>query len=1169
LADSFVHLHVHTEYSMLDGAARVDDLVSEAVRMGMPGIGITDHGYMYGAPVLHLSATKAGIRPIIGCELYVATRTRFDKNARERDGNHHMTAWAVNETGYRNLMKLVSAASLEGYYYRPRVDKDLLAQHSEGIVATSGCLAGEANQQLLQGDEESALKTIGGYQEIFGRENFFVELMHHGLAEQDQVFKGLVELAKRSNAPLVGTNDLHYTRKEDAEAHDALLCIQTGSTISEPGRFRFDAQEFYLKSPEQMRELFRELPEACDNTLLIAERAQVDLEYGVHRLPRFETPDGSDVDTFLRTETLRGAHERYGENLPAEVAERIDYELGVIIDMGFAAYFLIVADLIRFARQNEVRVGPGRGSAAGSVVSYCLGIVDLDPLKYGLIFERFLNPGRKEMPDIDMDFDDRGRGKVIEYAAQRYGEDHVAQIVTFSTIKGKQAIRDAARVLGKPYSLGDQLAKMYPASFRGKDAPLAACFEEDHEWPEPGRNLAYGQATELRDADRSDPEANEVLRIARGLEGLRRQAGVHAAGVVISDVPITEVVPVWRNEAMGGNVVTQYEMGAVAALGLLKMDFLGLRNLTVVIDALAHLREKGIDLDIDAIPLDDAKTFELLGSGETVGVFQLSQDGMRELVRKLRPDTFEDVIALVALYRPGPMDAGMHNNYVERKHGRQKVTYPHPDLEPILRETYGIIVYQEQVIRIATDIAGFSAPEADAFRKAVGKKNDEVMQIQRKRFVDGCVGKGYTQELAIELWQLVEFFAGYGFNKSHSACYGLVAYQTAYLKAHHPVEYMAALLASFKNSNDNTITYLAECRRLGIRLEPPDVNSSGIDFTPTDEGTIRYGLAAVKGLGTSVAERIMDARKQKGAFTSFSDFCAKVDAICLNKKVLESLAKSGAFDSLGIPRTALLEIDLEKGTLILGHRAQQIANASLERARAEEAGQFSLFGAAETSTIDVVDLTDEGIHIEPLLLLRGEKELLGAYVSDHPLMQVEAALRASSENSIAGLANLPPETKVTIAGLVSRLQRRYTKKNQAMASFTLEDLDANVDVVVFPATYAQIEAGLHDDAIVVVRGRTDERGEKPQVVAMEVKPLDTSGKVEPLVLTVPSEVVTPNFVARLKGILERYGGVTPVHIAMRSGNGVKTLRLQKSFSVERSGELYAELKTLLGREALA
>lgn len=1167
---SFVHLHTHTEYSMLDGASRVKDLFETAARMGMPALGITDHGVMYGAVDFYKAGQASGVKPILGCELYVATRGRADKNAKERDGNHHMTALATSDEGYRNLVRLVSMAHLEGYYYRPRVDRELLSRYAKGLITTTGCLAGEVGQLLLQGQVEQATKVVGEYQDIFGKENFFVELQDHGIEDQRTTFPHLIEIAKKTGAPLLATNDLHYVRREDAPVHDVLLCIQTGATINEPGRFKFDGEEFYAKSPEEMRALFSDYPEACDNTLLIAERCETRFEFGVNRLPRFETPTEEDTDTYLERLTWEGAERRYGQ-ITEEIRTRVNYELGVIRDSGFMEYFLIVADLIAFARRSGVRVGPGRGSAAGSVVSYCLGIVDVDPLRWGLIFERFLNPGRKEMPDIDMDFDDRRRGDVIRYAVEKYGEDRVAQIVTFGTIKGKQAIRDSARVLGYPYVVGDRLARMYPPSILGKDAPLIACFDPKFEWPEGNnhKNDAYPNATDLRAAYETDADSKKVLDIARGLEGLRRQAGVHAAGVVISDVPLIERLPVWRNEAVGG-IVTQFEMKAVADLGLLKMDFLGLKNLTVIEDALTNLRRVGIDLDIDNVPLDDPKTFELLRAGDTVGVFQLAEPGMRELVRRLEPDTFEDVMALVALYRPGPLGAKMHIEYAERKHKRRPVTYPHPDLEPVLRETYGIMLYQEQVIRIATDIAGFSTGEADGFRRAIGKKVHEVMQAQQQMFVDGCLARGYDKKLADELWKLIDHFSGYGFNKSHSCCYGLVAFQTAYLKAHHPHEYMAALLTSFKDKVDRAATYLAECRTMKITVEPPDINISDIDYTPTPEGTIRFGLSAVRNIGENVVTRIIAARTEKGAFTSFIDYCSKVDPICLNRKVIESLAKAGAFDSLKVSRSDLLQLDVEKG-VVLADAAARIADAATSRARAEEQGQFSLFGSEPGQAVDLDAELPVGREISQAILLVAEKEMLGVYVSDHPLLAVESQLRAASDTRANSVGDCVDGATVTVGGLVTRLQKRFTRKGEPMATFWLEDLDGAVEVVAFPQSYVKAQALLVPDAIVCVKGKVDLREDQPKIVIYEVFPPAAVVRDDlPVVLQVPAATCTPDLVERLKEVLATHPGPSPVHLKLvrSAGEASKTLRLPHRFAVTRDAGLYAELKALLGPKAL-
>ncbi|MBI4261528.1 MAG: DNA polymerase III subunit alpha, partial [Actinobacteria bacterium] len=813
---SFVHLHTHTEYSLLDGASRIEDLFAGAAADGQPALAVTDHGVMFGALQFYEAGLVHGVKPILGVEAYVAPTSRFERTpGDDAEKYRHLTILARNETGYRNLLRLVTDAHLEGFYHRPRIDKELLAERSEGLIGLSGCLAGEVARSLLLGQDRRAEEAVATYRDIFGAGNFYVEVQDHGLAEQRAVLGKLVELARRTGVPLVATNDTHYTEPADAKPHDVLLCIQQQKVQTDTNRLRFDTEEFWLKPAAVMREVFRDLPEACDATLEIAERCDLTLTYGDRapadqrfHLPRFDPPAGMDRDAYLRHLVYEGARRRYGE-VSAEVAGRIDDELGVICSMGFAGYFLIVWDLIRFARENGIRVGPGRGSAAGSVVSYALRITDLDPLRYGLIFERFLNPERRQMPDIDMDFDERRRDEVIRYATAKYGSDHVAQIITFQTIKGKQGIRDAARVLGFPASIGDRLCKMYPPAVLGREYPIEDALELSPELKE-----AYGK----------EPEAREIVDTARALEGLRREDSVHAAGVVIGDAPLVNYMPLKLSKDSRDDsrrVVTQFDMHGVEELGLLKMDFLGLRTLSVIEDTVGHLRRRGVELDIDHVPLDDPSTYEMLRRGDTTGVFQLEGGGMRALIKELAPDRFEDLMALVALYRPGPLNAGMHVQYAARKHGRQPVEYPHPDLEDILGATYGIIVYQEQVMQIAVRMAGYSMGEADLLRKAMGKKDAAVMQAQRQRFVEGATRRGISQKKAARIFDLMEYFAGYGFNKSHSTAYALLAYQTAYLKANYPWQFMAALLTIEAQNTDKLQLYLGECRDLGVPILPP------------------------------------------------------------------------------------------------------------------------------------------------------------------------------------------------------------------------------------------------------------------------------------------------------------------------------------------------------------
>ena len=1152
---------------MLDGAARVRDVVEAAHRDGQPAVAITDHGVLYGAVDFSKAAVEVGIKPIIGVEAYVTPGSRFDRPPRSQNVRHHVTLLAENEVGYRNLIKLVSRAYLEGYYYKPRMDLELLSEHAEGIIAASGCLGGPVAQLLApdasreegnQGqvrDFEAALRTAAAYQDIFGRDNFFIELQDHGLEPQQRILPDLVEIARQLDAPLLATNDSHYTYQNEAEAHDVLLCIQTGSTIDEPNRFKFDGREFYLKTAAEMRALFPEdrFPQACDNTLWVAERADVKLEFGNMLLPHFPVPEGHTESSYLRRLVLEGAHRRYGDSLAPEVSDRIEHELRIVDEMGFPAYFLIVWDLIRYAREHKIRTGPGRGSAAGSIIAYALQITDLDPLEYGLIFERFLNPGRREMPDIDMDFDERYRADVIRYASERYGTDHVAQIVTFSTIKGRQAIRDSARVLGYPYGLGDRVAKMMPPPILGNEANLNQCLVD----PGPGADQAirdfHSNAAPLREAYASDPDVQRVVDTARGLEGLRRQDGIHAAAVVISAEPLTDIVPIQR-KGEDAEIVTQYEMHGIEALGLLKMDFLGLRNLSTIERAVELIEEsRGEVVDVDHIALDDPVTFEMLRRGDTIGVFQLEGTAMRSLIRSLEPESFDDIIAVNALFRPGPMGQNMHYEYADRKNGRKKVEYPHPATVPFLEATYGIIVYQEQVMQVARELAGYSMAEADTLRKAMGKKVRAIMDQEREKFVAGCIAQGHDARLGKELWDAVEPFAGYGFNKSHSAAYGYVAYQTAWLKANYPPEYMAALLTSTKRDKDRTAIYLNECRTTGIKVLVPDVNKSDMDFTVRD-GAITFGLSAIRNVGEGVVEKIIEARRDGGPYASFQDFVNRVDPSALNKRTIESLIKAGAFDSLVPARRGLLLV------------YEQILDATLSRRRNEDMGQYSLFGSgngsADTEHIEIPDLT-----WDKRTRLAFEKEMLGLYVSDHPLFGVEHALRQAVTTGIATLSDQTDGSTVTIGGLVGSITRRFTRKGDPMLFFHIEDLEGSVEVVAFPKVVMATGAMIREDAIVIITGRVDHRGDDVKIVAQEVREpeLRSDSAVR---LEVPATLLSPNLVERLKEILVNHPGTAPVYLHMTSETGHKVWKLSNEHRVEPRSALYAELRELLGQKAV-
>jgi DNA polymerase III subunit alpha len=1155
-ADSFVHLHTHSEFSLLDGASRVEDLCAKASGFGMPALALTDHGAMFGALDFYLAARRNGVKPILGVEAYVAPGDRFERAPGENEEKYrHLTVLARNQAGYRNLLKIVTDASIEGFYHRPRTDKKFLAEHAEGLIGLSGCLASETARLLISGQTAKAREVVGEYLSIFGEGNFYLEIQDHGLKEQARVNPMLIELSRELDVPLAATNDLHYTNKEDARPHDVLLCIQQQKVQTDDNRLKFDTDEFFLKSPDEMRAAFAELPEACDATLSIAEMCDIELTFGQMHLPRFVPPDGKTLDSYLRELVSDGARKRYGM-VTDEIRRRLENELSVITRMGFEGYFLIVWDLIRFAREHGIRVGPGRGSAAGSVVSYCLRITDLDPLRYGLIFERFLNPERKQMPDIDMDFDERRRDEVIRYVAATYGADHVAQIITFQTMKGKQGIRDAARVLGFPAMFGDRLAKMFPPAVLGREFPI---------------DQALDLSTELREAYEKEPEAKEVIDTARALEGLRREDSVHAAGVVIADAPLVNYLPLKlakdsRDDSR--RIVTQFDMHGVEKLGLLKMDFLGLRNLSVIEDTVALLRDKGIELDIDHVPLDDQPSYEMLRRGDTTGVFQLEGGGMRSLIKSLAPDRFEDLMALVALYRPGPLNAGMHIEYAERKHQRKPIVFPHDSLREILEGTHGIIVYQEQVMQIAVRMAGYSMGQADLLRKAMGKKIREELVPHRNTFVKGALERGYTERLAQEIFDLIVPFADYGFNASHACAYAYVAYQTAYLKAHHPVEYMSALLTSVRDDKDKKPFYLNAARLMGLRVLPPDVNQSQVYFTPSN-GDIRYGLAAIRNVGEGAVQQIIRARTEQGPIESFTDFCRKVDAGVLHKKVLESLILAGAFDSFGYTRRGLLE----------GY--QKVVEPILADRRAEATGQESFFGGDVAPALDIDEAVLGGDEFEKPDLLRQEKDMLGQYVTDHPLLAIRERLSAQTDMDVSELAGLGDGDVITVAGIVVAIGRKYTKRGEPYAVFRLEDLTGGVGVVAFPSVFEKSEAVFAQDAIVLVKGRADLRGRELQLVALEIREPDRSGlessqtlgpspvdPSDPLLVDVSASSCTQGLIARMKDVFSMHPGECPVLIQLVSDGGTTRLRLAEEYRVDGSPGLVGELRRLLGPEAV-
>jgi DNA polymerase-3 subunit alpha len=1169
---------------MLDGAARLDALVAKAAADGQPALGITDHGNMYGVLEFYKECRAQGVKPVIGTEAYMAyehrserpaRRGRIDDSGGDTEGGrklyYHLTLLAETDEGYRNLIKLSSLAFLEGYYYKPKMDWELLERHHEGLIATTGCLGGHVLQSLLNGDEKGALDKAGRLQEIFGKDHLFVELQDHGLAAQHDTNPKLIEIARRIGAPVIATNDSHYTHREDHEAHDALLCVQTGAALSDPKRFKFEGTEHYLKTAQEMRWLFRELPEACDATLWVAERADVTIDFGAPQLPNFPLPEGfTDDRSYLEHLTWEGARARWGDQLPPNVVERLAYELKVISDMGFSSYFLIVWDLIKHAKDHDVRVGPGRGSAAGCAVAYCLRITDLDPIRYDLLFERFLNPSRVSMPDIDMDFDSRYRDEMIRYAAERYGRDHVAQIITFGTIKARNAVRDAARVLGYPYGVGDKIAKAMPPLVMGRDTPLRYCFEESQKYAD-----GYKAATDLRAMYEADPDVKRVVDVAMGLEGLKRSDGIHAAAVVITKEPITDYLPVQRKPEPGqapqdAPIVTQYEMHGVEDLGLLKMDFLGLRNLDVITDTVAMVRAtKDPGFDIDDVPLDDPKVFDLLSRGDTIGVFQLESSPMRALLRAVAPTSFEDVSAVLALYRPGPMSANMHYDYADRKNGRKKVEYFHEDATDVLGDTFGLMIYQESVMRVAQKFAGYSLAEADNLRKACGKKIREMMAKEREAFEAGCERTGYGRDLGKQLFDVIERFADYAFNKSHTFGYGLVTYQTAYLKAHHPVEYLACLLTSVKTNLEKAAVYLADARANGITVLTPDVNRSQSDFAalapsqvpagvviaPSSPGAITFGLSAVRNVGEGLVELLLRERDEHGPFESFHDFVERVPEPVLNKRTVESLVKAGAFDSLGHPRRGLLTV------------FEQIIDGTLVRRRERDQGVMSLFGelGGESSTFDErVAIPD--LEFDKSERLRFEKEMLGLYVSDHPLLGVEAALRRRVDCSVAEAIERDDGAQMVVGGVVTALSRKFTRRGDQMAVFTLEDLQASVEVTVFPRLLAEQGHRLVEDAIVAVKGRLDRRDEsRLGLVALDIGVVEgLDAAASPLRLKLPPGGLDETRIGQLKRILREHPGDSRVFLHLGEG---KVLRLSDEYAVDVDRAV-GELRVAFGHAAV-
>ena len=1177
---NFVHLHNHTHYSLLDGASKIPDLVASAKELGMPAIAITDHGNMHGAYEMWSTAVKAGIKPIIGIEAYVTPETARQDKSRVHWGTDaqrsddvsggglitHMTMWAENDEGLTNLLKASSIANLEGRVMRyPRMDKDVLSTYSKGVIASSGCPSGIIQTRLRLGQFDEALRAAGEFQDIFGRDNFFIELMNHGLSIETRVTKDLLEIAKKLNAPLLATNDLHYVHEEDREAQDAMLCINSGSRLDDPDRFKFDGSGYYLKSAEQMRELFKEFPEACDNTLEIARRCNVMFDDGEDGafMPQFDCPKGWDETSLFLKKVEEGLERRYNNNVPMEVLKQADYECGVICQMQFCGYFLVVADYINWAKEHGVMVGPGRGSAAGAMVAYAMGITELDPMKHGLIFERFLNPERVSLPDIDVDFDPEGRAKVLEYVGEKYGKDKVAQCVIYGTIKTKQALKDAARIMGYEFSVGEKITKILPPAKNGKDMSLHEIFDE--------KSKRYAEAREFREMYKDDPDTKLITEEAKGIEGLIRQTGVHACATIMGSEPITDTSPLL--ERTDGTITTTFEYHTCETLGLVKMDFLGLSNLTVIRDTIRNVENnRHTKIDYTKIPLDDKETYKLLARGDTLGVFQLDSDGMRALLRTLKPDNFNDISALIALYRPGPMDMDSHTNYAKRKNGLQKITPIHPEvaepLKDVLGETYGLIVYQEQVQSAARILAGYSLGKADVLRRAMGKKKPEVLAKEKIPFFKGMQEHGYSKEAAQAVWDVLVPFSGYAFNKAHSAAYGLISYWTAYLKTHYPVEFMAALLQNERTNKDKTALYLGEARRMGIRILPPDVNESVLEYSAVGN-VVRFGLGAIRNVGDKAVKDIIAERESsRGRFVNFKDFVKRVSFDALNRRLVESLIKAGAFDSIDPNRRAIWEI------------CGQAIDSVIPIKRRQLEGQFDLFSSIDKDNTDNLSLGDAEINVPDVeewdkkTKLNFEREMLGLYVSDHPLSGLSAVLSSLSDMSIAELIDkaktMNERTKVTLAGLITGVDRRVSKQGNAWAIITLEDMESSIQCMFFSKAYEAAANDFAIDQVAQIRGEVEVRDETVSLRGkyFEIPSLESIDS-RPLNIVLPNMSIDKSKLDKLSYILCEHPGCCEVRLALIDSKGrAKVLAFGDRFRVKRDMSLFAELKILFGPACL-
>ncbi|PIQ90933.1 MAG: DNA polymerase III subunit alpha [Candidatus Omnitrophica bacterium CG11_big_fil_rev_8_21_14_0_20_41_12] len=1136
----FIHLHLHTQYSLLDGACRIPEILSIAKNYKMDSLAITDHGSMFGAIEFYLEAQKAGIKPIIGCEVYVAPQSRLDKGGSGiEDAANHLILLARDEEGYRNLMKLVSIGYLEGFYYRPRIDKEVLAQHAQGLIGSSACLKGEIASLILQKRFNDALKAADTYQNILGKGNFYLEIQGNSIPEQKIANAGMVKISEQSGIPLVATNDVHYPTKDKAQAHEALLCIQTQTTLDDPKHMRFQTDEFYFTSPEEMKKLFKDYPQAIKNTVEIAKRCNLELDFRKMHLPKYVPPEGKDKEKFLLELCERGLTDKNLRNLP-EVQIRLDHELKIIRDMGFISYFLIVWDFIHYAKSQGIPVGPGRGSAAGSLVSFLLEITDLNPLKYGLLFERFLNPERMGLPDIDIDFCYERRQEVIDYVTAKYGQENVAQIITFGTMQARAVTRDVGRVMSIAYADVDRIAKMIPAEL---DMSLKKALET---------------TPELNNLYKNDPQITKLINTALSLEGLNRHASVHAAGVIIADKPLNNYMPIFKTG--DDQITTGYSMGTLEKIGLLKVDFLGLRTLTVINETLKLIKKiHGIEIDLEKLPLDDANTYKLLASSHTIGIFQVESSGMRDLLKKLIPERFEDLIALLALYRPGPIGSGMLDDFMTRKHGTNPIRYEHPKLEPILKETYGIMVYQEQIMQVASVLAGFSLAQADILRKAMGKKIPEVMEKERKNFLNGCIKNGIKESISSKIFDLIEYFSGYGFNKSHSTAYALISYRTAYLKANYPVEFMTALLTSERDNTDKIVEYVNESVRMGLKVQPPDINESDVLFKVEDEKTIRFGLLAIKNVGRGAAESIVKARGN-GKFKVLEDLCHNLDLRLVNRKVLESLIKCGALDYFGKSRAGMLaSLDL---LLELAQKTQ----------KEKSSGQLSFFDQSMNES--GLKKTENNLpHVkewaEPQLLAF-EKDMLGFYVSGHPLARYAKQLKRFVSCSTSSLHEHKDQDIIKIVGLIVKIKLTVTRaKQEKMAILKIEDLEGSIEALVFPRAFNKINSYIQPNSIVHIRGVLDLKQDTPKIIVEDMFPFE---KIYKLItgMNINLSGIRENIFDSLKTLLGDYRGNIPVYLRLDTPAKSRVqLVVGEGLYVSPNEKLIQDLDELLGEERLS